>query len=72
MRHYACIDSNDPLIHHPINVAMNHPRQVDWVKNCHGVGSLAVAVMYNEIMDKEERQKVCKYMRGLYDVPCGS
>ena len=52
-------------------LAMNHPRQVDWVKNCHGVGTLAVAVMYNEIMAKEERQKACKYIRELYDVPCG-
>ena len=51
--------------------AMDHPRQVEWVKNCHGIGRLAIAVLYSEIMSKEEREKACRYIRSLYDVPCG-
>ena len=35
------------------DTAMNHPRQVEWVKNCHGIGKLAIAVLYGEIMSKE-------------------
>jgi len=51
--------------------AMNHPRQVEWVKNCHGVGTLALGVMYTELMEKEERKKVVNYIRGLFETPCG-
>ena len=52
------------------SAAMNHPRQVDWVKNCREVGQLTVGVFYSGIMKKEERVKVVSYIRGLYDVPC--
>jgi hypothetical protein len=51
--------------------AMNHERQVDWVKNSHGIGKLAVAVQYTGLMNKEDRQKIIKNLRELYDIPCG-
>lgn len=50
---------------------MNHPRQVDWVKACHGTGELAVGVYYAAAMKKEERQGVVRYIKDLYDTPCG-
>lgn len=51
--------------------AMNHQRQVEWVKNSHGIGTLAVAVQYTFLMDKKEREKIVKDIRSLFDVPCG-
>jgi len=51
--------------------SMNHERQVQWVKTCHSVGKLAIGVMYAEMMKAEERRKIVKYIRGLYDMPCG-
>lgn len=47
--------------------AMNHPRQVEWVKKCHGLGKLAVAVYYTELMKKEDRDKIVSYIRDLYN-----
>ncbi|HDQ25585.1 MAG TPA: hypothetical protein ENN43_02430 [bacterium] len=52
--------------------AMDHPRQVEWVKKAHGTGKLAVGVLYTELMKKEDRLKVVSYVRGLFDTPCGS
>ncbi len=51
--------------------AMNHERQVDWVKNSHGIGTLAIAVQYTSLMGDKERKKIVKNIRSLFDVPCG-
>jgi len=53
------------------SAAMNHKRQVDWVKACHGTGKLAIAVYYTGEMPAQEREKISNYIRGLYDMPCG-
>ena len=50
--------------------AATSPNMVCWTKGCHGVGVLAVAVSYMERSTKEDRAKVVKYMRSIYDVPC--
>jgi len=49
--------------------AMNHPRQVEWVKKSYGLGKLAVAVYYTELMKSDERQKIVKYIRDLFNTP---
>lgn len=56
----------------PKTLIETHPRKVEWVKNCHGTGYLNIAIMYAGAMTKDERQKVVKYMRGIYTVPCGN
>lgn len=53
------------------SAAQSHKRQVDWVKNCRGTGTIAVAVMYMENSTKEQRLKITAAIRSLYDVPCG-
>ncbi|MFP4467194.1 MAG: hypothetical protein ACLFP1_09090 [Candidatus Goldiibacteriota bacterium] len=53
------------------SAAINHERQVDWVKACRETGKLAIAVYYTGEMERDERIKIKKYIRGLYDVPCG-
>jgi len=47
--------------------AMNHKNQVDWVKKSRDTGKLAIAVMYAEMMTKEERQKAVAYVRDLFN-----
>ena len=53
------------------SAAQSHKRQVDWVKNCRGTGTIAVAVMYTEGLPKEKRASIVTEIRSLYDVPCG-
>ncbi len=53
------------------SAAQSHKRQVDWVKNCRGTGTIAVAVIYMENSTKEQRVKITSDIRSLYDVPCG-
>ncbi|MCE5300654.1 MAG: hypothetical protein LLG37_07270 [Spirochaetia bacterium] len=50
--------------------AMNSENKVGWMKNCHGVGTLAIAVNYMERSQQIEREKIVKHIRSLYDVPC--
>jgi hypothetical protein len=47
--------------------AMNHPRQVEWVKKSRDIGKLAVAVNYTHLMKKEDRQKMVSYIRELFN-----
>ena len=47
--------------------AMNHPRQVEWVKKSRGLGRLAVAVYYTELMKKEDRIKIVNYIKDLFN-----
>jgi hypothetical protein len=54
------------------SAAMEHDRQVEWVKACHGTGKLALGVYYAEKMTEEERKGVVGYIRGLYTIPCGN
>ncbi len=61
------IDESDKVRTH----AMNHKRQVEWVKNAHGIGKLAVAVQYTSLMTGEQRKKIVKEIRSLFDIPCG-
>lgn len=53
------------------SAAQSHKRQVEWVKNCRGTGTIAVAVMYMEGLPKEKRAAAVAEIRSLYDVPCG-
>lgn len=48
---------------------MNHKNQVDWVKKSRDTGKLAIAVMYAEMMTKDERVKVVNYVRDLFNAP---
>ncbi len=47
----------------------DHPNMVKWAKACHGIGKLALAVMYAEKMTQSERKKIVEELKVLYNTP---